>query len=207
MEYKFRMLKVASGKEGWINNYRKPFLITAMIIFMALWLFTEPPFSISEQFEDFSRLMGSVFLGIGIIGRVYSSLTISASKSVRIVSTEMYSVVRHPLYFFSFFIVLGAGLLIARIDLLLYLAAAYTMCFYPMIINEESHLAQKFGSEYADYAKRTPRIVPDFSKWHAREKMEIDTRFVTKTMLDAGLALLIIPIIATVDYLRWLFGA
>jgi len=191
-----------STKEGWINTYRKPFLVINVVVFVAAWLFMSPLYPLSASLVDLLEGFGSLFVVIGVIGRIYSSLTIASHKNREVVTTEMYSVVRHPLYFFSFFLVLGVGLLTGRLDLLLYLVVVYGLCFYPMIINEERHLTETFAAAYSDYAKRTPRIIPDFSKWTAREKMDINLKLVTKTMLDAGLVLLIIPAIEIVEYLR-----
>jgi protein-S-isoprenylcysteine O-methyltransferase Ste14 len=202
--FMLKMVKITTDKEGRINNYRKPVLTSAAVGFMALWFFTAPGFPVSEQFADFLRHMGGVLVALGVVGRMYSSLTIAANKNEKLVMTEMYSVVRNPLYFFSFFIVIGAGLLTTRLDLTLYLAAVYMICFYPMILNEERYLKQKFKANYTNYMKNTPRIIPDFSKWKAREKMEINMRLVTRTTRDAGLALLIIPVVATIQYLQWL---
>ena len=188
--------------QGWINSYRKPFLWVNAIIFLGLWFFMNPLLSLSYHTLDIMEGFGSLFLIAGVLGRMYSSLTISSHKDKEIVKTEMYSVVRHPLYFFSFFIILGIGLLTGRIELLLYLVAFYMACFYPMILNEEKFLMEKFGKEYTEYKKQVPMLIPNFFKWKAREKIEINMRLVTRTILDGSLFLLIIPVIEIIDYVK-----
>ncbi|MCL1856752.1 MAG: isoprenylcysteine carboxylmethyltransferase family protein [Kiritimatiellaeota bacterium] len=191
-------------KEGWINTHRKVFLIFNGTLFVLAWLFTKPVIQISVHVADVLESFGTLFLVTGVIGRFYSSLTIASHKNSQLVTTEMYSVVRHPLYFFSFFIVIGIGMLSGRLELFLYITAFYLACFYPMLLNEERHLVKMFGEAYDAYAKKVPRLIPNFSKWHGREKMEINMKLVTKTLLDAGCTLLLIPAIEIVEYIRHL---
>ena len=190
--------------QGWINKNRKPFLFANLLIFLGIWFFTNPLWLLSYHTLDIMEGLGSLFLIAGVLGRIYSSLTIASHKNKEIVKTEIYSVVRHPLYFFSFFIAVGIGLLTGRPELLLYITSFYLICFYPMILNEERYLIDKFGKEYTDYKKQVPMLIPNFSKWKAREKMEINVRLVTKTLLDGSLYLLIIPMIEIVDFIKYL---
>ena len=197
-------MKLIPQKEGWINHYRKPFLWVTGLIFVGLWLFTDPLWSFSPYIFELSEGFGSLFLVAGVIGRIYSSLTIASHKNKEVVKTEMYSVVRHPLYFFSFFMIIGIGLLIGRAELLLYLMVFYWACFFPMILNEEKFLLKKFGKEYADYQKQVPMLFPNFSKWKAREVAEINLRLVKRTILDGSLVLFLFPIIEIVSYIKHL---
>ena len=197
-------MKKRTQKEGWINTHRKGFLFLNGTVFVLAWLFMKPVLPFPPNLMDILEGFGSLSLGIGVVGRLYSSLTIASHKNSQLVTTEMYSVVRHPLYFFSFFIVVGIGLLVGRLELLAYIVAFYLACFYPMLLNEERHLVKMFGEAYDAYAKKVPRLIPNFSKWHGREKMEINMKLVTKTLLDAGCTLLLIPAIEIVEYIRHL---
>ena len=192
----------AKDKHGWINDYRKPFLWGTTIIFIGAWFFVDPILPFSYPARNLMEGFGALFLIFGVLGRIFSSLTIASHKDSCVVKTEMYSIVRHPLYFFSFVMVVGIGLMTGRIELLLYLIAMFLVCFYPMIMNEEKYLKEKFGKEYTEYQKEVPGFIPNISKWRAREKIEINMRLVTKTMRDASLFLLIIPAVEVVEFIK-----
>ncbi|MCL2748969.1 MAG: isoprenylcysteine carboxylmethyltransferase family protein [Alphaproteobacteria bacterium] len=188
--------------QGWINKHRKTFLLVNTLVFLGFWFFTNPLIPFSYQLKDLLEGFGSLLLIAGVLGRMYSSLTIASHKDQQVAKTEIYSVVRHPLYFFSFLIAIGIGLLTGRMELLLYIIVFFLACFYPMILNEERFLEGKFGKEYTDYKKQVPMLIPNFSKWKARERIEINMRLVTRTILDGSLFLLIIPLIEIVNYVK-----
>jgi len=195
---------LARKKQGWINYYRKPFLIVGIILFLSLWIFTKPLFSFSYEFRGVMEAFGYLFLFAGILGRIFASFTIASHKNDKIVKTELYSVTRHPLYFFSLLIGIGIGLFTGRPELLLLAIIIFLVCFYPMIINEEKYLIEKFGKEYKEYQKKVPRFFPDFSKWQSSEEITINLKLVTKTLLDASLSILIFPAIKIIEYIIFL---
>ena len=194
------MQNVQGNIYSWINRYRKPFLWVHGILFVALWFFTRPlwPFP-NLILAELAEGLGGLLLIAGVIGRMYSSLTIASYKNTRVVKTEMYSVVRHPLYFFSFMMAIGVGLLTGRVELLVYICIFFFACFYPIIRHEEKNLESKFGQEYAEYRKQVPMLIPNFWKWTAREKMEINMRLVTRTILDGSLPLLFFPVLEIIE--------
>ena len=189
---------------AWINKHRKPFLWVNVIVFLGIWFFTNPLLPFSPSVMDLLEGFGTLFIVAGVIGRICSSLTIASRKNKMVVNMEMYSVMRHPLYFFSFLLIVGIGLLTGRAELFLYLTVFYVACFYPMILNEEKYLIKKFKKRYTDYQKQVPMLFPSFSKWKARETIEINPRLVTRTILDGALFLLIIPAIEIVEYITGL---
>ncbi|MCL2331496.1 MAG: isoprenylcysteine carboxylmethyltransferase family protein [Proteobacteria bacterium] len=188
--------------QGWINRNRKPFLWVNGIVFVLFWIFTNPLLPLSYPLREVLVGFGYLFIIIGVLGRVYSSLTIASHKDAQIVKTEMYSVVRHPLYFSSFVIIIGIGMLTGRPELLAYIIAFFLACFYPMILNEEKYLGDKFGREYADYKKQVPMLIPNFSKWRARDNIEINLKLVTRTILDGSVLLLIPPVLEIIGYVK-----
>ncbi len=189
-------------QQGWINYYRKHFLRLMFLLYIVLFLFVEPLFPVSDGFIIIMKTIGILFIFIGIMGRVVASMTMSFHKNKKVVSTEIYSIIRHPLYFFSFFLVVGVSFFIARVDIVIFAIFAYILCFYPMMINEENYLGQAFAEEYREYKKKTPRIIPNISNWNARDTIEINFNLVMKTLIDASLALLVIPLIEIVQYIN-----
>jgi len=83
-------------------------------------------------------------------------------KNPMVIKTDIFAVIRHPMYFGSIliylaFLVLGLsfiGLIIFIFVVIFY----YYLCRY-----EEKLLIQKFGKEYIEYMKKVPMLIP-FSK-------------------------------------------
>lgn len=193
----------ARKKQGWINYYRKPFLFIATLIFFWLWIFTDPFYNFTEDTKDLLEGFGVIIMFTGVLGRIVSSFSISGRKNKQVIKTEIYATVRHPLYFFSFIILLGAAIIISRIDLTIFATVVYIACFFPMMKNEEKYLEGLFGEEYIKYKKQTPFFLPNFSKFKAAENdIVINHKLVMRTIYDAFFALLIIPGIEVVEYVR-----
>ena len=110
-----------------------------------------------------------------------------------IVKTELYSICRNPLYFSSFLMALGTGLLFARLDFGVLLVTAFVLIFYPMMGNEARVLEAKFP-DYLEYRGRVPLFFPNFKLWKEREHYQIDFRLLKRTLLDSCLILLTVPV-------------
>ena len=82
-------------------------------------------------------------------------------KTATLVTSGPYHYVRHPMYLGAFTF-LTAQALVAANWLLLLLGLATTTLFYMRIGNEERMLIDRFGDEYREYMKRTPRFIPKF---------------------------------------------
>ena len=107
--------------------------------------------------------VGLILLVSCILGRVYCTLQIGGKKRDSLVTTGIYSVVRHPLYFFSFLGVLGIGFASNQLTVLVLLAAGFFLVYLPLIGREEAFLQERFGTAFTDYINRVPRLVPNFS--------------------------------------------
>jgi len=190
-------------QHGWIHRYRRPFLWINGTLFALLWVFTTPRWSFpTPVVAELAEALGYLCLVVGIIGRIYASFSIASHKNAQVVKTELYSVVRHPLYFFSILIAVGIGLLTSRVELLVYMIVFVLVCFIPMIRKEEKYLESKFGQEYTEYKQQVPMLLPNFFKWTAREKVEINLRLVTRTILDGSIALLLFPAVEILEIVK-----
>ena len=175
-----------------------------MVIAIGWWLctFKKPLWAIPELVEELMEPAGILLLFAGVMGRAFSTITIGGRKDKELVTTEIYSTVRHPLYFFSFLFMIGIGLLIRRPEIMMYLMAAYLAVFIPMMKNEEKYLTAKFGEQYTAYAKTVPFFIPDFRLYTARERIETNPRLIGRTLLEASLVLIFIPLMEILDILR-----
>lgn len=150
-----------------LNQHR--ILIGRLVLAFAflLNLFTvshSPPRLFIHHAFDF---IGLILLVSCILGRVYCTLQIGGKKRDSLVTTGIYSVVRHPLYFFSFLGALGIGFVSNEITVLVLIIAAFFIVYLPLIGREETFLGEKFGADFTSYINRVPRLIPNFSLYVA----------------------------------------
>jgi len=106
-------------------------------------------------------IFGAVF---GILGVKATTLKVSEThKAEKIVTTGIYSRIRHPQYF---------GAILAHIGISILLSSLYSLIATPLIIlynyitswKEESELIKEFGQEYEVYKKGVPMLFPRVKK-------------------------------------------
>jgi protein-S-isoprenylcysteine O-methyltransferase Ste14 len=99
---------------------------------------------------------------LGIKGVNETTLKVAEThRPERIVTTGVYSIVRHPQYL---------GGLLAHIGFSFLLSAWYSLLATPLVVavvyliswKEEAELTSEFGQEYLDYKTKTPMLFP---KW------------------------------------------
>jgi protein-S-isoprenylcysteine O-methyltransferase Ste14 len=106
-------------------------------------------------------LIGAWF-GIGSV-RETSLKVAETHRTERIVSTKLYSTIRHPQYF---------GGLLAHIGISFLLSALLSLIFTPFAIllnflvawKEETELIKEFGEEYSNYKAKVPMLFPKIKK-------------------------------------------
>lgn len=144
-------------------------------IIILLLLFTGHSFKQGALADIFFELSGLFLLTICSFGRLWALMYISGYKSDSIITDGPYSIVRHPLYFFSSIGALGIGLASENV-LVLVLIVIFYLLYYPFtILAEEKKLTQKFGPVYVDYMKRTPRFFPKLSLYREPEMYYVKT--------------------------------
>ncbi len=96
----------------------------------------------------------------GIEGVIYTSLKVAEThRAERVVTTGVYSIIRHPQYF---------GGILAHIGFSFLLSGLYSLLVTPLVIaivyiiswKEEIELTKEFGQKYADYKKKVPMLIP-----------------------------------------------
>jgi protein-S-isoprenylcysteine O-methyltransferase Ste14 len=173
--------------QGFINRHRKSvFRILAATLVIDL-LFAPKLLELPEACVGIFQIGGMILLFMGIIGRTFATLSIGGRKDREIVTTELYSVCRNPLYFASFLMALGLGLLSVRLDFLLGVTLAYLVIFYPMMWNEARFLKERFP-DFSEYESRVPLFVPDFRLWCERRHFQADFKLMKRTLLEALIA-------------------
>ncbi len=155
------------------------------IIVVALVLFCKPMIGYRSFWYQAMVWIGYAMVLVGAFGRVYCSVFIGGRKNDGIVRNGPFSVVRNPLYVFSFIALVGCGLQSGMFSVVILLVAAFAL-YYPQVVKkEEAFLSHKFGEEYEAYKREVPRWEPDMSKWQVPEVVESKPEFVLKTIGDA----------------------
>lgn len=152
-------IKQSSGFD-WAVKLRQPVSILVGAMCLVL-LFALPPSWSNQGFLFLSaEVLALALIVVAVLGRIWCSLYISGFKEDKVVSQGPYSIIRNPLYVFSFLGALGLGLA-SRHVLILIVLACFFLLYYPLVVlAEEQILTQKFGSHYLVYAGNTPRFLP-----------------------------------------------
>ena len=168
------------GKEKGIKVGEIYGLISGWVFFffwMGIWVSPQPRFSIpilqhlsllipivNFLIPLFHLLLFIFFLILGtwlaIIGVRETTLKVAEThRTEKIVTTKVYSVVRHPQY---------VGGLLAHVGISFLLSAWYSILLTPLMVvfiyliswKEEEELINEFGREYEDYKKMVPMLIP-----------------------------------------------
>jgi protein-S-isoprenylcysteine O-methyltransferase Ste14 len=158
---------------NWLFRWRS-FLPLVIVPFFLIGLqhFTYPMGShlLDRLWELFCFAISLLGLGVRIytVGHVpkgTSGRTTSTPKAQELNTTGIYSIVRHPLYLGNFIIWLGIVLLVRSTLLTAACVLAYFLYYERIIIAEEGFLSQKFGAAFAQWAQKTPMVIPRFKFW------------------------------------------
>jgi protein-S-isoprenylcysteine O-methyltransferase Ste14 len=181
------------------RQYHSRIFAVAMIV---LLLVSTPKMPMHDGLRMLMLLIGYFLVIAGAMGRGYCSAYIGGRKNDVVVSSGPFSVVRNPLYVFSFLAVVGIGLQSGMLTILVLLVAAFAL-YYPMVIaKEEQFLHHKFGEAYTVYMAKVPRWIPNLKLWYEPEMVETQPKFLRKTLMDASIFFLALPAFAIINALH-----
>ena len=123
-------------------------------------LFTHHSFSDDSRMDLAIELTGYMLLVVAALGRLWAAVFISGLKNSVLVTDGPYSIMRHPLYFFSLLGFVGAGLALESITLAACFGLLFFVTHWPVILREERRLAERCGESFTLYKKAVPRFFP-----------------------------------------------
>jgi protein-S-isoprenylcysteine O-methyltransferase Ste14 len=141
--------------------------------------------SIAPVFEELLALVGWVFVGVGVFGRIWSGSYISGSKNSKLIVDGPYSICRNPLYVFSLIAGLGVMLVSETVILPLQFAALFWIYYSELITREEKVLSTLHGAEFQAYCARVPRFWPKFSLYSEPAEYVVSAARFRKSLTDA----------------------
>ena len=121
--------------------------------------------------EAFCLVVGLVGLAIRVatVGRAPAGTsarsTVGGPKASALSTTGMYSVVRHPLYLGNYLQWLGVAMLPRNPWVAVTVSLVFWIYYERIMFAEEEYLRRSFGSEFDEWAARTPAFIPDFARW------------------------------------------
>jgi protein-S-isoprenylcysteine O-methyltransferase Ste14 len=146
--------------------------------------------------------VGYFALILCVLGRAWCAAYIGGRKNQAVVVDGPYSIVRNPLYVFSFFGVLGVGLSTGTVTVPALLAVVFAIYYAQVVRREEHFLVENLGIDYAEYLQRVPRWIPKFSLWFERDEIVVRPRFVLLTIRDSAWFFIALPILELIDVLH-----
>lgn len=137
-------------------------------------------------------------LTVGFVPAGTSGRNTRAQRAETLNATGMYSVIRHPLYFANFVVLLGFSMATLQWWMPIVAVLAFVVYYERVIIIEEVFLQKKFGRAYAEWAARTPTFFPRWRLWRA-PALSFSLRTVLRREYNGfALILITIPVIELV---------
>ena len=121
-----------------------------------------PIYRINELNMVFS-ILGIILIILGVafwISAVLISNITAEIESNKLVTTGIYSYVRHPIY--AAFLYIAIGLILITQNILLFILPLFFWAFLTVAMKktEEKWLAERYGDEYLAYSKKVNRFFP-----------------------------------------------
>jgi protein-S-isoprenylcysteine O-methyltransferase Ste14 len=182
------------------DRLRKPisFLFGGAILCVVLFTQANLPLSRHIAFD----ILGMLLTILAALGRVWCAIYIAGHKNSSLCTDGPYSLMRNPLYFFSFLGLVGL-LVFAHLGMFALIAALFFLVYHHFVIrSEEIRLTGLFPQEYAAYLSSTSRFWPRFSAYHSRATLTIEPARILKAMSEIVWFLLALGFLETVEQLQ-----
>lgn len=167
---------------------------------LLLALFADPVHTDDMLWETLLEGGGLILLLAATGGRIWASVHLVGRKNQTLVTTGPFSVSRNPLYLFSLFGFVGAGLVFGSVTLAALMGLVFFLSHWPTILREERELETLFGDEYREYRERVPRLLPKLGGVESGGTIPLDTRRFSIALRDCLAIPLIIPL---ADLVEW----
>lgn len=152
--------------------------------------------------HELLELLSYALLIVAVLGRSWCSVYIGGRKKRELVAAGPYSIVRNPLYVFSFLGVIGIGLASGTVTLPIVLCLVFAVYYVAVVRHEERILTELFGAAYVDYMARVPRWWPDFTLWRDDSRPQVEPRVVLMTMRDSVWFFAALPAFELIEWLQ-----
>lgn len=148
-----------------------PLLVLAFVLLM---LVDFEHFGGSEELDLLWEGICGAVAAAGLLLRAFAVGSVPAHTSGRNTTQQVaaslnikgvYSAVRHPLYLGNYLIWLGIALFAHTWWVVVIVTLTFWLYYERIMLAEEEFLRQRFGSEFEDWAARTPAFIPNIGHW------------------------------------------
>lgn len=152
--------------------------IVALCVTSSRWTQTQP---VVGQLLGF---VGWIFVGVGVIGRVWAGSYICGCKNVKLMMDGPYSLSRNPLYLFSFIGGLGAMLVTQTLLFPALFALIFLSYYQPVMRNEENTLRAIHGASFESYQKGVPLFWPRHIRINEPEQYSMSAKQFRRFLIE-----------------------
>ena len=184
-----------------VQAARKVALAVVLLVGLAAFAVVQGK-GLGENTHELVEKVGLALIVVCILGRVWCSLYIGGRKVHDLIDNGPYSLVRNPLYVFSFIGAAGIGAQTGSIVVALACTVVCYIVFAILVRREEAALVKVHGDTYAAYLRSTPRFLPNPRLWWDRETLTVQPVRVMRTFADGLVFLLAIPVAEGLEYLQ-----
>jgi len=181
---------------------RMRFMQLVALAIVAALPFLQSQSALGGPLHETLESAGFVLLVICIVGRVWCSAYIGGRKNYQLVTAGPFSVVRNPLYVFSFIGATGVGLLTGMFTMTVLFQLIFVAYHHATILREEKALTEAYGAPYRKYLQSVPRWLPNPRLWSEPQTIEVRPRYLYLTLRDVVWIALLYPLVEGIDWLQ-----
>lgn len=153
----------AHSLSNWVFHNRKRIVVLVMALGLITFPFEQHTWFDSWPLHEYVSVgLGWTLVALGCFVRLWATAHIFGRKSLELVTTGPYRMVRNPLYVGSALASFGACLITESIVLSMCAATALVLTYGLTVRHEEKKLTRIFGQNYLDFCRKVPRLAPNF---------------------------------------------
>jgi len=147
---------------------------------------------------------GALIIIAGVVWRTWAMLYVGGRKTKSLVQVGPYSLSRHPLYFGTFLVGVGAGVMLQSFTWTAAFIALFPLIYMPVIAEEERALRANHPTPFDEFKSRVPnRILPRWSDYRSGGKyVEVHMKAQWNQAKRGLLTLAAIPAIELIQTMR-----
>ena len=152
--------------------------------------------------HEISEFIGYFLIAVCVLGRVYSTAFLGGHKNESLIRQGPFSVVRNPLYVFSYIGIIGVSIMSGRVLVLAINACIFAVMYSMLVKREEVFLAEKFGEDYQRYLREVPRFIPNMKLYTQPDEIALRPKYLANAVKDAIAWFFIMPAFEFIEHLQ-----
>lgn len=154
-------------------------------------VFSPPQIAENQPLAWILNAGGWMFFLLYFAIRIWATFFIGGNKDLRLQTDGPYSVCRNPLYVGSFCFALALTCMLKSAVFAAGVIMAFVVYLNFVVRAEEHFLGLRFGDDFSNYCRRTPRFWPRWSSLTAPSHLRVDLKRLRQECIRLGRAALI----------------